>query len=86
MTEMVANYSGSPHSIHGDTSLSRYKTAIAKIPSLCAVSIRAAKLGLVVDEEAGGVVERTALGWILAGKKLVFSLWVKTCQLSDSDS
>ena len=30
-------------------------------------------LGLVVDEEAGGVVERTALGWIWASqKKTVF--------------
>ena len=30
---------------------------------------------------------RTALGWILASqKKPVFSLWVKACQLSDSDS
>jgi hypothetical protein len=54
--------------------VARGKTAIAKIPSLCAVSIRAAVLGLVVDEEAGGVVERTALGWILASqKKPVFS-------------
>ena len=45
------------------------KNAIAKIPSLCAVSTRAAVLDLVVDEEAGGVVERTALGWILASQK-----------------
>ena len=40
-----------------------------KIPSLCAVSVRTAILGLVVDEKAGGVVERTALGWILTSKK-----------------
>ena len=45
------------------------KNAIAKIPSLCAVSTKAAVLGLVVGEEAGGVVERTALGWILASQK-----------------
>ena len=44
------------------------KTATAKVPPLCAVSVRAAVLGLVVDEEAGGVVERTALGW--CGKEL----------------
>ena len=70
-----------------ERSVLREKNAIAKIPSLCAVSIRAAKLGLVVDEEAGGVVERTALGWILASKKKrFFPLWVKACQLSDSDS
>ena len=47
--------------------------AIAKIPSLCAVSVKAAVLGLVVDEETGGAVERTAPGWILASqKKTVF--------------
>ena len=46
--------------------------AYLKIPSLCAVSVRAAVLGHVVDEEAGGVVERTALGWILASQKKGF--------------
>ena len=38
------------------------QTTIAKTLSLCAVSARAAILGLVVDGEAGGVVERTAPG------------------------
>ena len=50
-------------------SLNNVKTVIAKTPSLFVVSVRAAKRGLVVDEEAGGVVERTALGWILACQK-----------------
>ena len=45
------------------------KNAIAKIPFLCAVSVRATVLDPVVDEEADGVVARTALGWILASKK-----------------
>ena len=49
------------------------KTAIAKIQSLYAASVRAAAPGLVVDEDAGGVVERTALGWILARKNTFFS-------------
>ena len=71
----------------GIQSVTVTKTAIAKIPSFCVVSTRAAVLGLVVDEKAGGVVERTALGWILASqKKRFFPLWVKACQLSDSDS
>ena len=48
------------------------KKAISKIMSLCAVSVRAAVLCLVVDEEAGGVVGRTALGWILASPKKRF--------------
>ena len=44
------------------------KKAIAKTSSLCVVSIRAAELDIVVHEKAGGVVERTALGWILASQ------------------
>ena len=39
-------------------------------------SVRATELGLVVDEEAGGVVERTAAGWILASQKNGFPLGV----------
>ena len=77
------SHAGAVYGLH----LTEHKTAIAKIPSLRAVSVRAAVLGLVVDEEAGGVVERTALGWILASKKTRFPpLWVKAGQLSDSDS
>ena len=48
------------------------KPSFSKIPSLCAVSVRAAVLGLVVDEEAGRVVGRTAPGWILASQKTGF--------------
>ena len=48
------------------------KNAIAKILSLCVVSVRATELGLMVDEEAGDVVKRTALGWILASQKKWF--------------
>ena len=42
--------------------LLHFQTAIAKISPLCAVSVRAAVLGLVMDDEAGDVVERIALG------------------------
>ena len=46
--------------------------AIAKIPSLCMVSVRVAVLGLVVDDEAGGVVERITLEWTSASQKKLF--------------
>ena len=45
------------------------ESAISKIPSLCAVSVRITVLGLAVNGEAGNVVERTALGWTLASQK-----------------